>query len=283
MEINNQIQTNRLNGSGHSNGTQNQTVQSHKPNVKVFSQPLISIIIPVLQEEKILEETLKYYTRELRQKYHCELIVSDGGSRDNSVEIAKKYSDVVVVHTEERRQSIAEGRNMGANAAHGDILVFINADTIPANIDNFFSKISKWLDSQNLLFNYDALACKVDVMPEEKLFKDTIFYSSHNLYMKILNKLGIGMGRGECQIVKTEIFKKVRGYNSDIIAGEDFDFYRRIARIGKISFVDDLLVYESPRRFRKFGYLPILWSWTINSLSVIFFNRSVSKEWEAVR
>jgi predicted glycosyltransferase involved in capsule biosynthesis len=99
----------------------------------------------------------------------------------------------------------------------------------------------------------------------------------------MLNFIGMGMGRGECQIVLAEYFKKVGGYNSALTAGEDFDLFRRLAKIGKIKFAKDILVYESPRRFRKYGYLRILMSWLLNSISVMFYNRSVSKDWEAVR
>jgi len=250
---------------------------------KIFSQPLISVIVPVYREEKILARTLAAYPKELRHKYHIELIISDGGSEDNTLKIAKDMADIIVEHKEERRQTIAEGRNRGAEKANGDILVFINGDTVPANPDWFFDFISKLNDENSSFKNSSALACEVSVDPAEKLFKDTVFYTLHNLYVKLLNKFGLGMGRGECQIVRAEVFKKVGGYNSKLTAGEDFDLFRRIAKVGKIGFANDIVVLESPRRFRKFGYLRIISSWIINSLSVMILNRSVSKEWEAVR
>ncbi len=253
------------------------------PKKKVFSQPLISVVVPVYMEEKILEQTLSVYTRDLRRKYNVELIVSDGGSTDRTIEIAEKFADRIIIHKDERRQTIAEGRNKGAEIANGDILVFINGDTVPANPDYFFDFISGLKESKSKYKNYSAFACTVSVAPSEKLFKDTLFYTVHNFYVRILNKIGMGMGRGECQIVMSEVFKEVGGYNSLLTAGEDFDFFRRISKVGKISFVKDIVVLESPRRFRKFGYIRIVSSWVINSLSVMFLNRSVSKEWEAVR
>jgi hypothetical protein len=91
------------------------------------------------------------------------------------------------------------------------------------------------------------------------------------------------MGRGECQIVRANAFKAVKGYNPYIAAGEDFDFYSRIAKIGKVSFAKEIRVLESPRRFRKYGYMSVLLSWTLNSLSVMLRGKSVSRVWEAVR
>jgi glycosyltransferase involved in cell wall biosynthesis len=250
----------------------------HKTKTKI--KPALSVVVPVFQEEKILEEHLSVFTETLRKKYKFELIVSDGGSTDKTLEIARKYADKVVEHTEERRQTISEGRNNGANAAEGDTIVFINADTFPKNINNFFEIITAWNEKQK---KFDAMACYVWAFPDEIILKDKIFYILHNSYVNFLNKIGIGMGRGECQIVRKKSFEEVGGYNSLIVAGEDFDLYRRLAHKGKINFSKELVVYESPRRFRKYGYIKTVTYWMLNSLSVMFFGKSVSKEWEAVR
>ncbi|MPN58545.1 hypothetical protein SDC9_206251 [bioreactor metagenome] len=120
--------------------------------------------------------------------------------------------------------------------------------------------------------------------PVDEKFQDKIFYFLHNKYVHLLNILGMGMGRGECQIVKKEVFRQIGGYNSNLVAGEDFDLYRRIVHNGKkILFSKQILINESPRRFRRYGYLKTLWFWTLNSITVMFFNKSVSKEWEPIR
>ncbi|MFP4369075.1 MAG: glycosyltransferase [Candidatus Kapaibacterium sp.] len=247
------------------------------------SRPVISVIIPVYREEKLIEWHLKHFTKELKKKYDFELIVSDGGSNDRTVEMADKYADKIVVHQEERRQTISEGRNRGAEIASGDILVFLNADSIPADLDKFFEMITLWSAYRGAYSDSDALACPVTAFPDEIILKDKIFYTLHNGYVRLLNKLGMGMGRGECQIVRRDVFKRVNGYNQHIVAGEDFDLYRRIAAIGEVSFAKEIHIYESPRRFRKYGYIRTVFYWTLNSLSVWFFGKSVSQEWEAVR
>jgi hypothetical protein len=66
-------------------------------------------------------------------------------------------------------------------------------------------------------------------------------------------------------------------------AGEDFDLYRRLTRCGKIGHRERLLVYESPRRFRRYGYLRVLFEWTLNAVAVMVLKRSISKEWEEIR
>lgn len=251
--------------------------QKLSPNIKKLHK--ISLIIPVLQEEKMLEKSLKLYSEELRKKYDFELIVSDGGSTDGTIEIARKYADKIIEHKGDYRQTIAEGRNNGAEIADADIFVFINGDSIPANHQEFFDTIIDFAHNSKI----DALACYVSSFPEEVLTKDKIFYTLHNSYVQMLNYIGLGMGRGECQVVRREIFENVGGYNSRIVAGEDFDLYRRISKIGKIKFERKLHVHESPRRFRKYGYIKTIAYWLLNSISVMLFNKSVSKEWEAIR
>ncbi len=251
------------------------SVEADKQNIK------FSIIVPTYFEEDMLENLLQKFDDTLKQKYNFELIVSDGGSTDKTLDIAQNYADKIVEKTDEKRQTISEGRNCGANVAESDVLVFLNADCMPQNIISFLDYISFWADD---LTQSDAIACKVRAFNEEELLRDRIFYFLHNNYVKLLNAIGVGMGRGECQIVRTKVFRELGGYNAKFAAGEDFDLYRRIAKNGyKIEFSEKLLIMESPRRFRKYGYLKTIWFWTLNALTVMFFKKSASKEWEAIR
>lgn len=247
-----------------------------------LSSPTISIVVPVLQEEKILEHTLSVFSKEVCARYNVELIVSDGGSTDKTLEIAQRYADKVIRHSGSERQTIAEGRNAGAKVARGDVLVFLNGDTIPAAIPDFFEAIESWNSATNKARPI-ALACPVKIPPQERQVRDVIFHTIYNMYVRALNAARIGMGRGECQIVRAADFHEVGGYNPTIAAGEDFDLYRRLAERGRIGYDKRSLVFESPRRFRKYGYTRVLWSWFINAISVLAFRRAVSDEWEAVR
>jgi glycosyltransferase involved in cell wall biosynthesis len=247
-------------------------------------QPLISIIIPVYQEEKLLPATLAVFTPERRQRFGLEIIVSDGGSTDRTVELALQCADIVVHHHEKRRQTISEGRNNGAQVANGEILVFLNADTVPADPDTFLSVLHNWNTRGNIQQQPAALACPVQINPAERGFSDTLFSFLLNTYIRFMvNIAGLGMGRGECQIFRKDTFLKAGGYNSSIPAGEDFEIFRRARKIGGLRFDKQLLVYESPRRFRRYGYPRILMEWAVNWLWVLVLGKARSKEWEAVR
>ena len=239
-----------------------------------------SIIIPTLNEEKLLAELLIQLSDEkLRQKYNYEIIISDGGSTDDTIKIARKYADNIILFNEQQKQNISQGRNAGIDASSGEILMLFNGDIIISDLDKLFECVEKEFS----VSSYLAMTTSVKVFPEEEIFSDKIFLGFYNLYFHVLNLIGVGMGRGECHIIKREVLKKVGTYSENLIAAEDFDLYKRIRKHGKILFKRNIFIYESPRRYRKHGHFYILFSWLINSVSLIFNNKSVSKEWDQVR
>jgi hypothetical protein len=127
------------------------------------------------------------------------------------------------------------------------------------------------------------MTCCVKVFPHEQKLIDVIFQSFYNYYFHALNIIGMGMGRGECHIIRKSIFEEFDGYNENLAAGEDFDLFRRIRKKYKIFFARNLVVFESPRRYRKLGHFRIFFTWLINSIYIIFGNSSKSTEWKQVR
>ena len=244
---------------------------------------MISIVVPTLNEEKLLEATLRSFDDDVRKRYAAELIVSDGGSTDATIEIATRYADRVVTDHVIRRQNIALGRNLGAAAAKGAVIVFINGDTVPADVERFMSTVSDFAYRRGRYARASALATPVNFQESDRRVADMLFHAAYNTYVRLLNVLRLGVGRGECQVVRTDVFMSVDGYRENLAAGEDFDLFARISRRARVMFAPELLVLESPRRFRKFGYFRVLFWWTINALSVMVRGRSSSDELEPVR
>lgn len=239
-----------------------------------------SIIIPTVNEEILLPNLLKQLNDEkLRNNYEIEIIISDGGSTDNTVAIAGNFTDKILLKENQKAQNIAAGRNIGAKSASGELLIFLNGDVIFNNVFDFFD----YLENKFYMSNYLAFTCDVWIYPNEERFSDKLFHTIYNNYFWLLNFFGVGMGRGECQVIRKDVFAKMGGYNENCAAGEDFELFKRIRKLSPILFSKKIFVYESPRRFRKLGYLNVTLSWIANSFSVIFLKRSLHSEWEQVR
>jgi len=238
-----------------------------------------SIIIPTVNEEKLLPALLDSLNNDnLKLEYDYEIIVSDSGSLDKTIEIAKSKCDKLLCHETGEIKTIAAGRSKGAKFSSGSILLFINAD-VRIDIEEFFKATeSRFVDS-----NYVAMTCNIKSCPELERPIDKIFSSILNLYFSFINYLGIGMARGECQLIRKDIYEKVGGYNEELVAGEDFELFTRIRRHGKIFFDSKLVVYESPRRYYKWGYFRILYNWFVNGMSSWIFKKSFVKSWEEIR
>jgi glycosyltransferase involved in cell wall biosynthesis len=239
-----------------------------------------SIIIPTLNEEKLLPNILNQIKQAgILELYEAELIISDGASTDATVSLARDFTHKIVCHTRPERQNISEGRNAGAKYAEGEILIFLGADIVFQDIRAFFEFVS----NRFLPGRYLAMTCNVKVFPNEERLSDRFFHSILNTYFYLLNVFGVGMGRGECQVIRREVFLSFKGYNETLAAGEDFDLFKRVRRKGKILYARDLCVFESPRRYRKLGYLRVCKLWFINAFYVIFKKKSLAQEWEQIR
>ena len=239
----------------------------------------ISIIIPTLNEEKLIAQTLKQFDCDIKKKFALEIIVSDGGSTDTTLEIARSYADKIITHNETSKQNIARGRNRGATVSNGNVLVFLNADTLLSDVESFFSNIMIEINKDHIA----AIAYPVKVFKNEEIKSDKVFHFFYNNYVRFLNKFFMGMGRGECHVINRNSFLVTGGYNENLTAGEDFELYKRMKRLGKILFLKKCIIYESPRRYRKFGYRKVFWDWTRNSFAITLFGKSISKNWEEVR
>jgi glycosyltransferase involved in cell wall biosynthesis len=239
-----------------------------------------SIIIPTLNEEKLLPNLLNQLNPpELKSKHKYEIIISDGGSTDNTVGIATELADKVIVHNDDSKQNISMGRNEGAKHAEGDWLIFLNGDITISDVNKFFSIITTTVESNR----YKGITFSVHVNKDEEIFSDKIFLGFYNYYFHLLNIIKVGMGRGECLILPGKLFHKIGGFNSELAAGEDFDLFKRVRSRGRVFYCHEVKIFESPRRYRHYGHLHILLKWLLNSIFVIVKKKSLSREWEEVR
>ncbi len=240
---------------------------------------MISIIVPTLNEESVLEKTLKNIRQMKSIPY--ELIISDGNSMDKTIEIARKYTDKIVVYKGEKRQTIGGGRNLGAGIARGSYLVFQDADVVVPDPDVFFGKAIRVFDDDP---ETAGITVSVRVMKELETRSDRIFFGIVNhIHFLTNNILGRGSACGEFQMIRRDAFLRAGGYNEALTVAEDNDMFARLSKTGKTRMIPDLVVFHTGRRAHKIGWPRLLASWLLNGLSVALFKKAAYREWKPVR
>ena len=239
---------------------------------------MISFVIPTLNEVKTIKRTLECLSRFSGRH---EIIVSDGNSTDGTIEVCRRYADEVVVYDGDARQTIAMARNMGAAAARGDFVVFIDADVVIPDIGDFFSIAHAEFRRRPELV---ALTGRYRVFPEVSTYFDRYVFFTLGLQFALQNNVfHIGGAGGEFQMITAEAFSEVGGFDERLVASEDMDLFRRLSQIGRTRFVNSLVVWHTGRRAHAVGWPRLLLSWFSNSVSVFVVHKSTSRQWTEVR
>ncbi|MEO8638207.1 MAG: glycosyltransferase [Candidatus Taylorbacteria bacterium] len=240
---------------------------------------MISFIIPTFNEESSIEKTLKSISG-----FHGahEIIVSDDESTDKTREIAKQYASAVLIHSEKGKKTIGANRNFGARNAQGEYLVFLDSDTyLESDPDLFLNKALQAFEENPSLV---ALTVFVRVSKTNETFLDKICFGGVNyLYFILNNVLHIGGSSGKFQMIRSNSFREAQGYNEELSAAEDYDLFVRLAKLGKTRVERTLAVYHSGRRVHAVGWPKLLSLWFLNTLSVTFLKKSMSKNWNKAK
>jgi len=226
------------------------------------------VIIPTLQEENYIEKTLSNLQKVTTP---IEIIVVDGGSRDKTVEIARRFTDKVYSI---RKRGISRGRNYGVKHANGDILVFLDADVIfPLD---FVEKAKKTFEDATVV----GATC--NIMPSQFRLDATLFFYLYNKLIKVFTKIK-PHSRGEFFAARKSAFVRSKGFDESMPCLEDHDLANRLSKLGRFVFISDLTVYESLRRFRKLGFWRVIGTWFMDYVSFTLLGKPVSLAWQPVR
>ena len=197
---------------------------------------MISIIIPVLNEAGIIRSTLQKLQRQSNLKsFDLEIILVDGGSKDNTVNIARDLGVEVITATGGRSAQM----NAGANIAGGNILLFLHVDTqLPPDFD---SLVKQALDRPSVI----AGAFELAIDGEEKSLRLV------EILVKLRSRLfSLPYGDQAIFITKQD-FIEVGGF-ANLPIMEDFELIQRLKRRGKIA-IAPATVTTSGRRWQKLG------------------------------
>jgi glycosyltransferase involved in cell wall biosynthesis len=234
---------------------------------------LISVVIPAFNEEDYLGQTLASLDRAKaflleEENISVQTIVVDNNSSDSTAKMARDFGATVIRETD---RNVAKVRNTGARFASADILVFIDADTIVP--DDLLSRIVKVMTKPS------CLGGAVDTKYRPANFTVKIYLQ----FWRVIGNIA-GMAQGATQFCRKQTFSALNGYDETLLMGEDVDFYWRMKKLsrtqhGSISFIQDVQVIPSTRRFDQWGlWRTLIWT---NPLFILMFrrNKAVWRGW----
>ena len=209
-------------------------LQSDPRFADVFTKtPLLSVIIPTLNEAENLGATLE----RIRQEDGIEIIVADGQSHDATRTIAEEAGAVFVTATGGR----ADQLNAGAARAAGRNLLFLHADTrLPGG---YVAAIRRTLDDPATVAG--AFQFQTDI----KTAGMRMVAWGTNLRSKLFS-LPYG---DQGLFLEKRLFDELGGF-ADMPIMEDFEFVRRLRQRGRVVTVPETIITSS-RRWQKLGIL----------------------------
>lgn len=191
----------------------------------------ISIIIPTLNEAGNIKEAIAI----TQLSTNVEVIVVDGGSRDDTVKIAQSLGVKVISSSPGRAMQM----NAGAVAASGDILLFLHADTrLPTGFDEMVRTALQQSETVAGAFKLRINASLLSL----RWVEWGVNVRSHFCQMPY----------GDQAIFLTKkVFQEIGGF-PELLIMEDFELMRRLKRIGRIVIIPTP-VLTSARRWLKKG------------------------------
>ena len=176
-------------------------------------KPLVSIVTPVYNGEKYLEDTIQSI---INQTYdNIEYIIIDGGSTDKTLDIIKKYEDKIAYWMSEQDRGMYDGINKGFKMATGEIFAWLNADDkyyhsaveIVVRIFNKYSKNIKWVTGIPSIYDKDGLIVRVGY---------PACYFRRFIRMGLYRGDILGCIQQESTFWRKSLWEKAGGINSDL-------------------------------------------------------------------
>lgn len=193
----------------------------------------ISIIIPVLNEEKSISDIIDYLKEKSSPKNILEIIFVDGGSIDKTSQIALKKGAIVLQSQKGRAKQL----NIGAKHAKGNILYFLHVDTFPPH--NFDLQIINAVQSGN---NVGCFQMKFD--------SNSRFLSFFAWFTKVNHTLC--RGGDQSLFITKKLFQETTGFNENYKVYEDNEFIGRIYKVTDFKILP-FKVKTSARRYEERG------------------------------
>jgi glycosyltransferase involved in cell wall biosynthesis len=206
----------------------------------------VSIIIPALNEEKMIGRCLDSLTRLALARDRFEVLVVDNGSRDKTLAVVESFKDRLNLRVlQQAGVRISALRNLGAQAAAGDIVAFLDADCLaPAD----------WLDRIFALAPADGAGVLGAhyLLPEDSSWVGRTWHR----YQEAPKSGEVSHVPAGDLVMRREDFLKLGGFDETIQTNEDYELCERARKAGM--------------RVRAFPQIGVIHLGTAQSLRVFF-------------
>ncbi|MCC8179330.1 MAG: glycosyltransferase, partial [Planctomycetes bacterium] len=235
-----------------------------------FQWPDMSVIVPVHNEEKQLAATLDNLTNQC-YRGKVEIIAALNGCTDGSRAIADQFPVTVA---EDSRSGMSYGKNLGARAATGSILVFVDADTrLP---DNAFALLAEAAAGRQTYIGTVAGA------PDKGGLVVRICFHIANA----VTRRRSAHAPGGVMLMDRGTYDEIGGFDENLPQGTSTDcIWRGLAVGADYVFVDSFAAVTSIRRFEKTGIIRQMLDWRSNHKHMTAGRKDEvrGKEYEDVR
>ncbi len=202
----------------------------------------ISVIIPCYNAEKSILRTLKALDKQTIKGY--EVILADDGSADNTVEIAKSFrpKNFRLIVLAEKHAGPAAQRNLGAEKAKGEILLFTDSDCVPDK--NWIEEMMKPFTDKNTV----GVSGTYRTLNNNKLIARFEGYEIEKRHERIAKQKYTNFIGSFSAGYRKDIFKKFGGFSVDFkrADAEDPELSFKIAKAGYKLFFNPKAVVAHP-------------------------------------
>lgn len=176
-----------------------------------MSKKLISVIIPVYNQELFLGRCLRSILSQSINREDFEIIVIDDGSKDGSLKIIQSFGNEIILIKNKKNKGLPYSINRGIKKSSGKYIVRLDSDDY---VNKNFLLILKIFLDENL--NYDAVSC------------DYYLVNNKEKFLSRQNCLERSIGCGI--MFRAKHLKKIGPYDENFLLHEDKDYRIRFTK-----------------------------------------------------